>query len=68
MKQTVEKDSYFNLWLSVFFKFVGKSVPLSGFCAVVHMSKVHFLYQSQLNPIVARHSHGTERRKVPIRF
>lgn len=68
MKQTVEKDSYFNLRLSVFFKFVGKSVSLCGLCAIVHMSRVHFFYQSQLNPIIARYSHGIERRKVPIRF
>lgn len=69
MKQTVEKDSYFNLqglFLFCFSKFVGKSVSFSGLCAVVPVSRCHFLYQSQLKPIVARFSPSTERKKVPF--
>lgn len=64
MKQTVEKESYFTAFCS--FRFVGKSVSFCGLCAVVPMSRFHFLYQSQLDLVVVRSSHGIERRKLPF--
>lgn len=64
MKQTVEKDQL--LYSFLFSQICRKICFFCGLCAVVPMSRFHFLHQSQLDLVVVRSSHGIERRKLPF--